>query len=210
MAAVDLYWLPLGAGGRSVAFNGRVFEAVAARTQRRPVCDLYHSALEVRDGVARWVIEMTPVPDGDGEQRGVVAQGPVGARWAGRLRTFRYEIRRWRDGQIPDIDAAVESPRRVTDDPARAARILELVASVPTLVWGRDELGTGEMWNSNSVVAWLLAQAGIATDSIRPPASGRAPGLQAGIVVARRQGAGAPVASKNSVGATTNAYSSRV
>ncbi len=27
---VDLYWLPLGAGGHSVRLNGRVYEAVAA------------------------------------------------------------------------------------------------------------------------------------------------------------------------------------
>jgi hypothetical protein len=30
---VDLYWLPLGAGGHSVRLNGRLFEAVAARVQ---------------------------------------------------------------------------------------------------------------------------------------------------------------------------------
>ena len=27
---IDLYWLPLGAGGHSVRVNGKVFEAVAA------------------------------------------------------------------------------------------------------------------------------------------------------------------------------------
>ena len=45
---VDLYWLPLGAGGHSVRLNGRVFEALAARVEHRPACDLYHSALVVR------------------------------------------------------------------------------------------------------------------------------------------------------------------
>ena len=35
LAGVDLYWLPLGAGGHSVRLNGRVFEAVAARLARR-------------------------------------------------------------------------------------------------------------------------------------------------------------------------------
>ena len=110
-AAVDLYWLPLGAGGHFVRLNGRVFEAVAARAARRPACDLYHSALEVRVAAARFVIEQAPVRDARGEQRGVVAEGPVGTRWAGRFRIFRYEIRRWRDGRIPDIDEAVGSPR---------------------------------------------------------------------------------------------------
>ena len=32
---VDLYWLPLGAGGHCVRANGRVYEAVAARLAGR-------------------------------------------------------------------------------------------------------------------------------------------------------------------------------
>jgi hypothetical protein len=109
---IDLYWLPLGAGGHSVRLCGRAFEAAAARLNGRPPCDLYHSALEVRVPKGRFLIEMAPVPDGNGERRGVVAQGAVGSRWAGRFRIFRYEVRCWRDGIIPDIDEAVESPRR--------------------------------------------------------------------------------------------------
>jgi hypothetical protein len=190
-ASVDLYWLPLGAGGHSVRLNGRVFEAVAARAGRRPVCDLYHSALEVRVAAARFVIEMTPVADARGEERGVVAEGPVGARWAGRFRVFRYEICRSLDGQIPDLDEAVASPRRLTDERARAQRVLDLVPHVPTPVWGRDDLKAGEMWNSNSVTAWLIARSGMDTESIQPPAGGRAPGWEAGLVVARRQQAAA-------------------
>src|SRR5450759_1179100 len=42
---IDLYWLPLGAGGNFVRFNGYVYEAIKASLDRRPVCDLYHSAL---------------------------------------------------------------------------------------------------------------------------------------------------------------------
>jgi hypothetical protein len=42
------------------------------------------------------------------------------------------------------------------------------------------------MWNSNSVISWLIARSGIDIESIRPPAGGRAPGWQAGLVVARR------------------------
>ena len=87
---VDLYWLPLGAGGHFVRLNGRAFEAAAARWERRPPRDLYHSALEVRVPDARFVIEMAPEPDGNGAARGVVARGPVGSRWAGHLRLFRY------------------------------------------------------------------------------------------------------------------------
>jgi hypothetical protein len=186
-AAVDLYWLPLGAGGHSVRLNGRLYEAVAARAGRRPACELYHSALQVEVPEATYVIEQTPVTDLSGEQRGVVAGGAVGSRWAGRFRIFRYEIRLWRNGHIPDVAEAVGSPLRLSDDEACARRILEVVAEVPTPVWGRDELGTGEMWNSNAVIAWVIASSGIATESIRPPEGGRAPGWQAGLVVARRQ-----------------------
>jgi hypothetical protein len=64
--------------------------------------------------------------------------------------------------------------------------VLELVPSVPTPTWGRDELRTGEMWNSNSLVSWLLARAGLEADPLSPPSDGRAPGWEAGLVVARR------------------------
>ena len=45
---VDLYWLPLGAGGHFVRLNGLAYEAVMAFRERRPRFDLYHSALVVR------------------------------------------------------------------------------------------------------------------------------------------------------------------
>ncbi len=185
---IDLYWLPLGAGGHSVRLNGQVFETVAAGLARRARCDLYHAGLEVNATEGRFVIEMTPAWAGrDGAERGVVAEGAVGARAAGRIRLFRYEVRRWRDGVIPDVDEAVDSPRRLSDDPERARRLLELVPHVPTAVWGRDELRTGEMWNSNSLVSWLLARSGLDVEAVELPTGGRAPGWQAGIVVARRQ-----------------------
>ena len=55
------------------------------------------------------------------------------------------------------------------------------------LTWGRDELGAGEMWNSNSAVAWALARTGHDMDAIGPPRGGRAPGWAAGLVLAGRQ-----------------------
>ena len=181
---VDLYWLPLGAGGHSVRFNGRAFEAVAARLDRRKPCDLYHSALAVRVREGAFVIEMCPARGRGGAARGVVAEGAVGSRRAGRLRVFRYEVHSWRDGVIPDVAEAVESPYRLTGDERRARHLLELVAEVPAPVWGRDELGVGEMWNSNSVTAWLIARSGLLSDAIRVPRGGRAPGWQAGLAVA--------------------------
>ncbi|MFN0280832.1 MAG: hypothetical protein ACKVZ6_02540 [Kineosporiaceae bacterium] len=188
--AVDLYWLPLGAGGHSVRLNGRVFEAVAARLDRRRPCDLYHSALTVRVPEGSFVIEMAPIRDRDGAARGVVAEGAVGSRWARRLRIFRYEVRRWPGGVIPDVEEAVDSPQRLTGDPEVARRLLELVALVPTPVWGRDELGAGEMWNSNSLTAWLIARCGLLDESVHAPAGGRAPGWSAGLMVAGRARAG--------------------
>src|SRR5579885_704149 len=98
---IDLYWLPLGAGGRWVRWNGRAYEALAAWHEHRAARSLYHSALEVSIGEARYVIGMAPVWNESAADRGVVREGPVGARWLGRLRAFRYEVRCWRDGRIP-------------------------------------------------------------------------------------------------------------
>ena len=184
MAHVDLYWLPLGAGGHSVRLNGRVYELIKAQQEGRRPRSLYHAGLEVRLIGRTYVIEMTPVPRGDPAERGVVATRPVGSRVLKRLRVFRYEVRRWEDGLIPDVDEAVDSPQRLTTDPRVARRVLELVPSVPVHVWGRDELGAGDMWNSNSFVAWLLASSGLDAAALEPPRHGRAPGRHAGLVAA--------------------------
>lgn len=181
-SGIDLYWLPLGAGGWFVRLNGRIYETILAwREHRRPL-DLYHSALEVRLPEGRFVIENAwPIPDANGESRGVVVEGPVGSSVLARLRPFRYEVRRWRDGRIPDAAYAVESPQRVSDDLHQARRLLDLVPCVPPLKWGRDELRIGDMWNSNSVVSWLLAGSGLPAEHIHPPQGGRAPGWKAGL-----------------------------
>jgi hypothetical protein len=184
-AYVYLYWIPLGAGARVVRTSGKIFEALSASAQRRPACDLYHSALVVSVPEGNFTIEMTPVVDVHGARRGVVAEGRVGTKWVGRFRLFRYEIRCWRDGVIPDADAAVAIVG-IDIDADGARRVLDLVGAVPTPVWGRDELDAGEMWNSNSVTSWLLRQAGVDTDNIEPPRGGRAPGWNAGLAVASR------------------------
>ena len=183
---IDLYWIPLGAGGYFVRLYGRIYEEIEARLQMRPVYELYHSALQVFVPEGRYVIEQAPVSDADGVERGVVANGPVGARWAGGFRIFRYEVRKWIDGVIPDLNEAVESPRHVSNDVDQAPRLLRVVPEVPILVWGRDELRAGEMWNSNSMISWMLTRVGLDTELIRPPAGGRAPGWHAGVVAARR------------------------
>ncbi len=133
------------------------------------------------------MIEVTPAAPAD-DPHGGVCVGPVGAAWAGRLRIFRYEVRCWRNGQIPDVSEAVASPRTLSEDEPTALRMLGLVAKVPTPTWGRDESGTGDMWNSNSVISWLIVRAGIDCERIQPPDGGRAPGWLAGLEVASRQG----------------------
>jgi hypothetical protein len=189
--SVELYWLPLGAGQTSgcVRWNGRIFEAIMAWHQRRHACDLYHSALIVQLGPDRYVIEMAPAWGNKAPDRGVVSEGAVGLPWLGSSRFFRYEIRRWRNGIIPDIAEAVASPQRVSTDIYRVRRLLDLAPAFPAATWGRDELHAGEMWNSNSLIAWLLARSGHDTDAVRIPANGRAPGWSAGLIAAARQDA---------------------
>lgn len=185
MDGVDLYWLPLGAGGSFVKFNGRLFEATQALVGNRRPMDIYHAALEVECTGERFVVELTPIPDREGSRRGVVGEGAVGARFAGRWRIFRYELRCWKDGEIPDLRWAVDSPLRVATGRVQAKRLLDLLPSVPMLVWGRDEIEAGEMWNSNSVIAWLLASSGLDVGALGPPTGGRAPGWNAGLTAAR-------------------------
>ena len=187
MASIDLHWMPLGAGGSSVVrFSGRVYERLNALVTRRRPQALYHSALTVAVPDGRFMIELTPVPDELRSSRGVVCQGVVGSRLLSRWRVFRYELRCWQDGVIPDLEYETD-PQRLTDDPRVASALLDVIPSLPTPVWGRDELRAGEMWNSNSAIAWLLARSGVPVDTIAPPDGGRAPGWNAGLVVAARQ-----------------------
>jgi hypothetical protein len=167
--------------------SGKVYEAVLAKLEHRRPCDLYHAALVVHAPEGDYVIEQTPVSDAHGaERRGVVAGGAVGAHWAGHFRVFQYEIRRWLGGTIPDVHAAIDSPIVLSEEAAVVRRVLAVAPLVPTPVWGRDELRTGEMWNSNSVIAWILASAGLDVSGVRPPARGRAPGWNAGLTIAHK------------------------
>lgn len=67
-ASIELYWLPLGAGGWFVRLNGRIYEAIHALLERRRPLDLYHSALQVR-----------------------VSEGRLSSRTAGRSLTLRRD-----------------------------------------------------------------------------------------------------------------------
>jgi hypothetical protein len=91
------------------------------------------------------------------------------------------------------VDQAVASPLRLSSDRLRARALLDLVTAFPNSTWGRDEQGAGEMWNSNSLTSWLLVRSGHDLTNVRPPERGRAPGWDAGTVVARRAGTVVPL-----------------
>ncbi|PTU58049.1 hypothetical protein SAMN04487781_1830 [Cellulosimicrobium cellulans] len=179
----ELLWLPVGAGGHVVRRTSAAWERAAALRARRRPRPLFHAALGLRcDGVP-YVVEMTPAWGGPPVDRGVVVTGPVGLRPLGRSRWFRYEVRCWPHGAIPDREHAVGPPVVVTSDPAAVGRLLRAVRGAPPLTWGRRPPGASEMWNSNSLVAWSLVRAGLGADHV-PPDGGLAPGWGAGVRVA--------------------------
>jgi len=185
---VSLFWLPLGADGNPVVrWSGHVYEAVAARREGRDRLYLFHSALRVQLDGSVFVVEMAPAWGAPAGDRGVVSEGPVGLACLGRSRLFRYEIRRWRNGVIPDADRAVDSPVDLGATDGQARAVLAVVPECPAAVWGRDDLAAGDMWNSNSLVSWLLRLSGHDVTTLDPPPGGRAPGWAAGLQVAARQ-----------------------
>ena len=110
--------------------------------------------------------------------------GPVGLRCLGRSRLFRYEVRCWRDGTIPDRRLAPAPPSVFPLTLPGAQALIARVADVPRHTWGRDAFGTGDMWNSNSVISWLLLTSGVDAAELDPPDGGAAPGWAAGIIAA--------------------------
>ena len=191
MARVDVVWIPLGAGATgAVHWSGLVYERWHAGRQHEEPRRLFHAALLVTEDTEPDAIEMGPQWYRRAPGAEVALVGPVGGRRLGRFRWFRYEVRRSPHGWLPDARFAT-AVVTASQSPAVARAVLDLLPAVPPLTWGRDECGTGEMWNSNSVVAWLLTGAGV-VDAIGPPAGGRAPGWSAGVAVAR-EGACRPV-----------------
>jgi hypothetical protein len=74
--------------------NGRLYEALTARLQRRRAYDLYHSVLQVELPEGTFVIEQAPVHDWSGKDPAVVGEGAVGALHWHVLDFERYELRR--------------------------------------------------------------------------------------------------------------------
>lgn len=189
-ARVALWWLPVGAGGHVVIRTSRWWERHRARREHRDPSPLFHAALEVfteprGHDHRRHVIEMAPAWGRVDPSAVVVATGPVGLACLGRTPLFRYAVRCWPDGRIPDRDQAPSPPTVLTLPAADAEEMLRRVAHVPGHTWGRDALGTGDMWNSNSLVSWLLETSGVDAWTLRPPGDGSAPGWAAGIAAAR-------------------------
>lgn len=182
---VDLWWIPVGAGGHVVVHTSRWWESLRARRAHRRPRPLFHAALKVADGPDEYVVEMTPAWGQTRGPRGVVAQGPVGIAWFGASRFFRYEIRCWRDGTIPDLEWAVGPPHRFPLAAEDVGALIGRIPRAPQLTWGRDVFGIGDMWNSNSLISWLLQSAGIDAAALAPPERGDAPGWRSGIVAAR-------------------------
>ena len=183
-ALVRLWWLPVGAGGHVVIHTSRWWELWRAMRERRRPQRLFHTALEVTIKDSRYAIEMTPVWGQGSGPRGVVATGAVGLRGLGALRLFRYEVRCWRNGVIPDLGYAVAPPLDFLVPQSSAEDLISAVAQVPRIVWGATGRG-GDMWNSNSLTSWLLETSGIDAEHLGPPDHGRAPGWAAGIDAVR-------------------------
>jgi hypothetical protein len=156
----DFWRLPVGAGGVIVAHTSRWWELLSARRDCRAPQQLVHAALEVFTGGERYVIEMTPQWGQPRTASGVVAIGPVGPPPLGRFRMFRYVVRAWPNGVLPEV---------------------------PLHTWGRAVPPSTDMWNSNSLIAWTLCRAGIDACTLTPPVGCRAPGWVAGIAAGTRK-----------------------
>lgn len=183
MSTVAVWWIPVGAGGWLVRRASGLWERMAASREGRAAQPLLHAAIEMTGPRGRSVIEMAPAWSGPRTARGVVGTGPVGLPVLGLSVFFRYEIRCWRDGTIPDLAFALTPPRIHETSEVVADAIIMDAARAPCYVWGRDVLGIDDMWNSNSLISWLLTRAGI---DEHPPADSRAPGWLCGIEAARR------------------------
>ena len=163
------------------ALNGKAYEALSAAFERRRLTSTMPD-FEVRLGDGSFVIEVAPSPDAacrPGRRRRrpcwqPLRRCPTALPLRGPLLVGRSD---------PDVDEAVASPCACL---MIQRPLIACSSSYPPSrhsVWGRDELQTGDMWNSNSVISWLIARAHLLVDVALPP-HGRAPGWAAGIRVA--------------------------
>lgn len=192
---LDLYWIPLGSGpglGSAVVRLTGAGYSLARGPAGRPRASVFHVAALAWRNARPWTIEMGPAWGANAGSNSVAATGAVGWRFLGRWRAFRYEVRCGPGSTIPDLAYAVGPAETVARGSAVVRRVLALAPRVPTATWGRDELGTGQMWNSNAMISWLLVAGGVDVSRVAAPPGGIAPGWQAGVRAARRGVRGGP------------------
>jgi hypothetical protein len=163
------------------------WERLRALKAGRSPRELLHVALEVQlDSSTKFVIEL--VPAGFGPARtstGVVGNGPILSRALGWMRMFQYEIRRWKNGVVEAKDKSTRPPSTYVITRDQALQIIDGASRAPRHPWGQDVLGNGDMWNSNSLVSFVLVSAGMDPAAIEPPASADWPGWDTGVALAR-------------------------
>ncbi len=214
-ASVDLYWLPLGAGGRVVRWCGRLYESWAAWREHRDRAALFHAGLMLRLDDTAFAVEMGPVWNVTEPDRGVLLEGPSARGGSAVSGLPATRCGAGRAATFPDLARRCD-PVRTTHEPGTVAgRPGRAPAAAAAHTWGRDELGAGEMWNSNSAVAWhSRAPATTWTPSDRRPAAGRPGGRPASCwpgaaVDPGHRGAGAALTSRASRGESSRSSPAR-
>jgi hypothetical protein len=181
-----LLWIPVGAGTRFQRLTLNVYERLWAKLARRPRSTLVHAGLKLACGGQRFTVELMPAPRGRADHGEVT--GPVGLRWLGRLRWFRYQVCVFERAALPDEQWVVGSPIVVASGTEAVSRLVALAKEVPAHTWGRRAPGAAEMWTSDSAISWMLVKAGLDPGACAPPSECIAPGWSAGIFEARRRG----------------------
>jgi hypothetical protein len=181
---LELSWIPVGAGTTFQRLSLVLYEVIASRLARRPRATLVHAGLTGALQGRPFTIELMPAPAGP-NGRGEVS-GPVGVRWAGRFRLFRYQVCVLDAAALPDQQWAIVPALRLAEGPETIRRVLSLTRQVPAHTWGRRAPGHREMWTSDSCVSWILARAAIDLSSVAPPERCVAPGWSAGLLEERR------------------------
>ena len=186
-AAVELYWLPLGAGGHSVQVQRPRLRG-PGRGARPAALDListtrHYASVSPREGSSsnRRLFPIGVAANVASSSRGRSAADGLGDFACFVTRSGSGLAARFPTSRRPLTARETTERRRDT-----GRRVLARAEEVPPLTWGRDEMRTGEMWNSNAVIAWVLSRSGIDAAQVMPPRGGRAPGWNAGLAVAQR------------------------
>lgn len=182
-----------GCGGRVVVAPGRcrwacrpAHEPVVGAARRVPRSQGTSTALPCRAGS---VHRRASIHHRDGPSMGrVEGGGPRGCGDRSRraasprpveLVSLRSAALARRNPPRPGVGG----PAIVADDDGTAQSVLRHAHEVPALTWGRQVPPTRDMWNSNSLVSWLLRVSGVPIADLSPPSGGRAPGWGAGLAL---------------------------